>query len=124
MNAPVKIVAKSKLSEWRGLDRINLVVHGMSCIWREQEKDDVGIDGEIEPCRPRVDGDGGVATGRIVKVQSKSGASFVIRDTETSFASPVVEKDILYWRGVNVPAPHRDQQDPEADGASRLPFPP
>ncbi|TXM95304.1 DUF4365 domain-containing protein [Methylobacterium sp. WL116] len=103
MNAPVKIVAKSKLSEWRGLDRINLVVHGMKCIWREQEKDDVGIDGEIELCRPRVDGDGAVATGRIVKVQSKSGTSFVIRDTETSFASPMFEKDILYWRGVNVP---------------------
>ena len=103
MNAPVKIVAKSKLSEWRGLDRINLIVHGMKCIWREQEKDDVGIDGEIELCRPRFDGDGAVATGKILKVQSKSGSSFVIRDREDSFASPVAEKDLHYWRGVNVP---------------------
>lgn len=98
-----KIVPKSKLSEWRGLDRIAGVVHGMRCIWREQEKDDIGIDGEIELCRPRDDGDGLVGTGKIVKVQSKSGASYVIKDVDGAFASPVAEKDLLYWRDLNVP---------------------
>jgi hypothetical protein len=98
-----KIVPKSKVSEWRGLDRITLVAHGMRCIWREQEKDDIGIDGEIELCRPRDDGDGLIGTGKIVKVQSKSGSSYIIRDTDTAFASPVAEKDLRYWRDLNVP---------------------
>lgn len=76
----------------------------MGCIWREQEKDDIGLDGEIELCRPRDDGgDGLVGTGKIVKVQSKSGSSYVIRDTAASFASPVAEKDLHYWAGCNVP---------------------
>jgi hypothetical protein len=103
MNAHAKIIAKSKLSEWKGLDRIPPVVHGMGCIWREQEKDDIGIDGEIELCRPRLDGDGLIGTGKIVKAQSKSGSSYIIRDDDCSFASPVSEKDLLYWRGLNLP---------------------
>ena len=103
MNSIQKVVPKSKLSEWRGLDRIASVVHGMRCIWREQEKDDIGIDGEIELCRPREDGDGLVGTGKIVKVQSKSGSSYVVKDSEASFASPVAEKDLHYWRNLNVP---------------------
>jgi hypothetical protein len=55
MSALHKIVSKSKLSEWQGLDRISVIIHGMRCIWREQEKDDIGVDGEIELCRPRPD---------------------------------------------------------------------
>jgi hypothetical protein len=69
MNAPVEFVATSKLSEWRRLDRIDLVGNKMRSIWREQEKDGVGIDGEIERCRPRAGGDGAEATGRILKIQ-------------------------------------------------------
>jgi hypothetical protein len=104
MNAPAqKIVPQSKISEWRGLDRIATVVHGMRCIWREQEKDDIGIDGEIELCRPRADGEGFIGTGKIVKVQSKSGSKYVVRDKDDSFASPVAEKDLRYWRELNVP---------------------
>lgn len=99
-----KIVPKSKISEWLGLDRISVMVHEMHCIWREQEKDDIGIDGEIELCRPRNDGDGMIGTGKIVKVQSKSGSRYVLRDTEDAFVSPVEEKDLLYWRDLNVPA--------------------
>ncbi|MEY9756217.1 DUF4365 domain-containing protein [Bradyrhizobium yuanmingense] len=99
-----KLVSKSKVSEWRGLDRISSVVHEMRCIWREQEKDDIGIDGEIELCRQRQDGDGMIGTGKIIKVQSKSGSSYVVRDSDQAFASPVEEKDLHYWRGLNVPA--------------------
>ena len=98
-----KIVPKSKVSEWAGLDRIAAVVHGMACIWREQEKDDIGIDGEIELCTPRHDGDGMIGTGRIVKVQSKAGSKYVIRDTDDGFASPVTDKDLKYWNGMNLP---------------------
>ena len=103
MSTREKIVPKSKQSEWRGLDRIGQIVHQIKCIWREQEKDDIGIDGEIELCRPRTDGDGLIGTGKIVKVQSKSGSSYVVRDTDESFASPTTEKDLLYWRDLNVP---------------------
>lgn len=99
-----KIIPKSKRSEWTGLDEIGRVVHAMNCIWREQEKDDIGIDGEIELCLPREDGgDGWVGTGKIVKVQSKSGNSYITANKSHSFASPVSEKDVLYWRGLNVP---------------------
>lgn len=101
----VKIVPKTKRSEWKGLDRIGEIVHSMGCIWREQEKDDIGIDGEIELCRPRPDGeDGFIGTGKILKVQSKSGSRYVVKDTSKSFASPVEEKDLYYWRDLNVPA--------------------
>ena len=104
MNASAKIVSRSKRVEWRGLDRINEVVHAMGCIWREQEKDDIGIDGEIELCRPREDGgEGLIGTGRIVKVQSKSGSSYVVKDRDDAFASPTNEKDLSYWMGLNVP---------------------
>jgi hypothetical protein len=103
MTAKGKIVPKSKESEWKGLDRISLVVHGMRCIWREQEKDDIGIDGEIELCKAREDGDGVIGTGKIVKAQSKSGLSYVLKDSQNSFASPVSEKDLKYWNSLNVP---------------------
>lgn len=102
--SPGKIVPKSKVSEWAGLDRIAHVVHAMKCIWREQQKDDIGIDGEIELCVPRDDGgDGWIGAGKIVKVQSKSGLSYITHDQTGSFASPVSEKDVLYWRALNVP---------------------
>jgi hypothetical protein len=103
MSALHKIVPKSKLSELRGLDRIAVVIHGMRCIWREQEKDDIGVDGEIELCRPRPDAEGLIGTGKIVKVQSKSGSSYVIKDDDESFASPVAVKDLHYWSQLNVP---------------------
>lgn len=99
-----KVIPKSKLSEWKGLDRISQMVHEMQCIWREQEKDDIGIDGEIELCSPRDDGDGLIGTGKIIKVQSKSGSRYVIRDNDSAFASPVEKKDLDYWCGLNVPA--------------------
>lgn len=69
-----------------------------------QEKDDIGIDGEIELCRPREDGEGMIGTGKIIKVQSKSGSRYVVRDTDSGFASPVEETDLRYWRDLNVPA--------------------
>ncbi len=101
--ARFKTIPKSKVPEWSRLDRIENVVHGMTCIWREQEKDDIGIDGGIEFCVARSDGEGLVGTGKIVKVQSKAGSSYVVRDADASFSSPVTEKDLLYWGGMNVP---------------------
>lgn len=98
-----KVVALSKISEWQGLDHISQVVHQMSCIWREQEKDDIGIDGEIELCIPRNEGSGSIGTGKIIKVQSKSGQHYIRRDQEISFDSPVKRKDLIYWGNLNLP---------------------
>lgn len=99
-----KIVPRSKISEWKGLDRISAMIHEMRCIWREQQKDDIGIDGEVELCQPRDDGEGMVGTGKIIKVQSRSGSRYVTRDTDSTFASPVEEKDLRYWSSLNIPA--------------------
>ena len=49
----MKVVAKSKYSEWTGLIRIREVVAlEMKCIYRETSSDDFGIDGMIEVCVP------------------------------------------------------------------------
>lgn len=98
-----KVVPVQKLSEWWGLDQIAGVVHAMKCIWREQAKDDLGVDGEIELCSPRSDGDGMLGTGKIIKVQSKSGRRYVTRDEIATFETPIAASDLRYWRGMNVP---------------------
>jgi hypothetical protein len=98
-----KKVPTSKETEWKGLDRISAVVHGMRCIWREQEKDDIGIDGEIELCVERSDGEGRVGTGKIVKVQSKSGSSYITKNTTGSFELQTRRSDLEYWQSLNVP---------------------
>lgn len=98
-----KIVPQSKLSEWKGLDRISLVVHDMGFVYREQEKDDLGIDGEIEICVPRPDGKGRISTGKIIKVQSKSGASFITQDNDSTFRAKVTDRDLRYWNQFDVP---------------------
>lgn len=63
-----KTVQPSKLTEWKGLDRISAVVHEMGNIWREMTKDDFGLDGEIEVVTAKADGPGCETTGGIVKV--------------------------------------------------------
>lgn len=82
-----KTVPETKFTEWKGLDRIQQVVHGMKCVWRELQKDDFGIDGEIEVVTAKPDGTGYETTGSIIKVQAKSGKSYVVSDTADSFAS-------------------------------------
>ncbi len=98
-----KTVPKSKFTEWKGLDRIQLIVHEMKCIWREMEKDDFGIDGEIELVVQKDDGSGYRATGRFVKVQAKSGARYVVNNNEVSFASPVEKRDLELWHDATFP---------------------
>lgn len=98
-----KTVRDSKFQEWKGLDRISLIVHEMKCIFREITKDDFGIDGEIEVVTPKSDGSGYQTTGSIIKVQAKSGISYVTQDTDTSFASPVSKNDLETWYHANCP---------------------
>lgn len=92
-----KTVLPSKIQEWKGLDRISQVVHQMNCIFRELSKDDFGLDGEIEVVAPKPDGTGLAATGGIIKVQAKSGTSYIKKDSEAGFATPVGQSDLEYW---------------------------
>src|SRR4051812_27282493 len=98
-----KTVPPSKFQEWVGLDRIALISHQMKCIFREINKDDFGIDGEIEIVREKPDGSGYETTGGIIKVQSKSGQKYVVSDTETQFTTPVELKDLHDWNNSNYP---------------------
>ncbi len=97
-----KKVSPTKFTEWKGLDRINDIVHSMNCIFRETSKDDFGIDGEIEVVLPGVDG-GRVTHGGIIKVQSKSGESYVKQDSDTHFSTPIKQTDLETWLSGNVP---------------------
>lgn len=98
-----KTVLPSKFQELKGLDRISEVVHEMKCIFREISKDDFGIDGEIEVVLPKSDGNGFETTGGIIKVQAKSGTSYIKQDSENSFITPVKRNDLEYWRSATFP---------------------
>jgi hypothetical protein len=98
-----KTVLASKFQEWKGLDRISIIVHEMKCIFREITKDDFGIDGEIEIVVPKPDGKGFETTGGIIKVQAKSGMSYVKGDTEDAFFSQVRKEDLELWYNANYP---------------------
>ncbi|MBN1888794.1 MAG: DUF4365 domain-containing protein [Thermoflexales bacterium] len=98
-----KTVPDSKFQEWKGLDQISPIVHEMKCIFREISKDDFGIDGEIEIVVPKPDGQGFQTTGSFIKVQAKSGMSYVKQDSDNEFSSPVKKDDLEFWYGVTYP---------------------
>lgn len=98
-----KDVRPSKFTELKGIDRISAVVHDMKCLFREITKDDYGIDGEIEVVTAKPDGTGFETTGGIIKVQSKSGESYVKQDTEETFSTPVTKNDLETWYSTNYP---------------------
>ncbi len=98
-----KTVSPSKFQEWKGLDRIQMITHEMKCVYREIQKDDYGIDGEIEVVVPKSSGDGYEATGGILKFQSKSGKSFIKEDKKDSFSVYVDKSDLENWHRANFP---------------------
>ena len=98
-----KTVSKAKFQEWKGLDRISVVVHEMRCIFREIIKDDFGFDGEIEVVVAKLDNQGFETNGGIIKVQAKSGESYVKQDSTLSFVTPVEKTDLEGW--YNAPFP-------------------
>ena len=101
-----KTVASSKFSEWKGIDRITAAVHEMHCIFREISKDDFGIDGEIEVVVRKDDREKEEAyetTGGIIKLQSKSGYSYIKHDSDTGFHVYVKKQDLELWNGSNYP---------------------
>jgi hypothetical protein len=98
-----KNVPATKFTELKGLDRISQIVHEMHCIFRIISQDDFGIDGEIEVVTAKPDGVGFQTSGGIIKVQAKTGASYVKKDSATSFSTPVRKDDLDYWNGCTFP---------------------
>jgi hypothetical protein len=83
--------------EKRGLILLQQVVNEMRCIWRPTPNDDYGNDGDIEI----VIGD--APTNQFVKVQSKSGRSYIHNPKFSQFDYYASEPDLKYWDGCNVP---------------------
>ena len=83
--------------EKNGLIYVMKVVNDMECIWRPTPNDDTGFDGEIELAH-----DGNVS-GRILKVQVKSGTSYIVNRVGTSFEFIAKEADVSYWLAANLP---------------------
>jgi hypothetical protein len=83
--------------EKNGLIYVMKIVNEMECIWRPTPNDDTGFDGEIELAH---DGD---ISGRILKVQVKSGQSYLVNRIGTSFEFVASEADVRYWLATNVP---------------------
>lgn len=69
----------------------------MACVWRPTPNDDVGIDGEIEL------GKEGTATGQLIKVQVKSGPSYLRNANRLRFDFSATPDDLQYWSGANLP---------------------
>ena len=67
-------------------------------IWRETPTGDFGIDGHMEFLRHN-----GMATGMMVGVQVKSGASYLQRDNGVGFLYTASEKHQCYWEQYPVP---------------------
>jgi hypothetical protein len=80
-----------------GVAFVQRIVDEMDCVWRPTPNDDVGIDGEIEL------GKDGAATGRLIKVQVKSGPSYIKNPTGTGFEFYASSEDLAYWNKANLP---------------------
>lgn len=98
-----KTVLPSKFTEAQGLNRISEICREMNCLFRVISQDDVGIDGEIEVVKPKSDGSGFEVAGGIIKVQAKSGSSYVKKDKSDGFATPVKLDDLVYWKDCTFP---------------------
>jgi Domain of unknown function (DUF4365) len=96
-NRSRKRLNRNAPQEKNGLIYVMRVVNEMECIWRPTPNDDTGFDGEIELAH------GGTVSGRILKVQVKSGLSYFVNRIGTSFEFSARESDVNYWTAANVP---------------------
>ncbi|CAK2505908.1 DUF4365 domain-containing protein [Vibrio crassostreae] len=76
-----------------GVDLVSLQVkRSLSWIFREQPKNDLGIDGHIEIVNDQREG-----TGRLLAAQIKAGNSFFKHETEIGFTFYGKNKHLQYW---------------------------
>lgn len=92
------MVDANTFTEREGVIHVALQVNRARCIWRETVSIDVGIDGQIEYVN-----DKGQATGLMVFVQVKSGASYFKGASATSVPFYPLEKHKLYWERSPLP---------------------
>ncbi len=93
----MKRVPLTKKIENAGVIEVARVINELGWVWRPTPNDDYGLDGEIEPVTD------GSPTGKIIKVQVKSGKSYFKREDAISFEFLTSESDLKYWNSVNVP---------------------
>src|SRR5438105_4900402 len=87
----------SGLMERKGINHIATLCGKMGHIWRETPNSDVGIDGEIELVL------GGQATGRIIKVQSRAGKSYIRNEKPECFDFYADANELEYWQNASNP---------------------
>lgn len=76
-----------------GIDLVSLQVkRSFSWIFREQQKNDLGIDGHIEIVNEKREG-----TGRLIAVQVKAGESYFKYETDEAYVYYGKNKHIKYW---------------------------
>ncbi|MFF6774621.1 DUF4365 domain-containing protein [Streptomyces sp. NPDC012637] len=78
--------------------KVDEVVNDAGCLWRETLTHDVGIDGQIEYVDPE-----GRATGRLVAVQIKSGASYFSSRSDGYVHFRPEPKHRNYWASFPLP---------------------
>lgn len=84
--------------ERKGVAAVQSYAASKGLIWRETDTGDVGIDGQLEFVSDR-----GYATGQLVAVQVKSGASFFEHRSDAGWKFYPEEKHRLYWEQFPLP---------------------
>lgn len=84
--------------ERQGVLAVATIVNNARCIWRETLERDIGIDGDIEYVTA-----GGMAPGRLVGVQVKSGASRFAHASSDVVPFTPEEKHRRYWAEYPLP---------------------
>jgi|GEM_PF-571410 len=80
------------LTERIGINAVATAMANVGLIWRETPTGDVGVDGQVE----YVDG-AGLATGRLLSVQVKSGPSYFAHEKEDAFLFYPEARHRTYW---------------------------
>lgn len=93
----MKQLNPNQFKEHEGINAIATIVNRMGCTWRPTPNDDYGIDGEIEINKE------GSPTGKLIKVQSKCGSSYIKNLSAFTFDFYASQNDIDYWLNSNVP---------------------
>ncbi|PQJ77685.1 DUF4365 domain-containing protein [Polaribacter porphyrae] len=101
-----KIVSDQHITGEKGVANFQLycINHSPTLLFREEQKYDYGIDGEIELTKITNDGKK-EATGEIIKVQLKSTKekSYICNETVDSFDFIAKTNDIKYWNDHKLP---------------------
>lgn len=91
-------VGENYASERLGVSAVQLYAAQNGQIWRETDTGDVGIDGQLEFVTKE-----GFASGKIVSVQVKAGASYFKNPSVTGWKFYPTEKHRQYWESFQLP---------------------